>query len=74
MTGTVDTIGLRLRVESGAEGVSATATVKNRQTGHLGSQFGFAMLDEKLPKLGYELGERVGEEQSFFCLLLNLIF
>jgi hypothetical protein len=31
----------------------------------------FALLDEKLPKLRSERRERVGEEESFFSLLIH---
>jgi hypothetical protein len=40
----------------------------NNQFRHLYSQVWFALLDEKLPKLGCEGWERVGEEQSYFGL------
>jgi hypothetical protein len=66
MTGAVRTLGFGAGVERGAEVIPAAATVHNSQTGDLGSQFGFALLDEKLPKLGCKRGERVGEVRSFF--------
>jgi len=47
------------------------ASVKNCQAGDLGGQLRFAVLGEKLPKLVCRRGERVGEGQSFFSLLVH---
>jgi hypothetical protein len=69
MAGAVGTFGFR--VKRAADGVSASATVENGQTEHLGGQLGFALLFEKLPKLGGELGKRVSEKQWFFGLLVH---
>jgi hypothetical protein len=63
----VATLRLRLGVERGtADVVPAATSVVNNQGRDLGSQFGFALLDEELPKLGVEGGEYGGEERLFF--------
>ena len=74
VTGTVGTVGFGLRVKRGAEKISAAAAVENCQSRHLCRQIGFALLYEKLAKLGGELGERVGEEQLFFFLHVRCRF
>jgi len=71
MTGTEATLRLWLRVERGAEVAPTAASVPNGQAGDLGSEFRLALLFEKLPKLGSERGERIGEQESSFSRLVH---
>jgi hypothetical protein len=71
MAGTVGTLGLWLRVKRGAEVVPAAATVENCRTGDLGGQLGFALLFEKVSKLGCERREHIGEKQLGFVRLVH---
>jgi hypothetical protein len=71
MTGTEAILRLRLRIKRGAEAVPAAAAVKNHQSRHLCSKFGFAFLGQELMKLSCKRGERVGEWQLFFGLLVH---
>jgi hypothetical protein len=74
VTRAVGTNRLRLRVKRGAEVVPAVATVEDTQARHLCGQFGFALLDEKFPKLGCERWKRIREEQSFFGWFRHWMF
>jgi len=58
-------------VKRGADVIPAAASVENHQSWHLCGQFGFALLDEELPKLRSERGEHVSERHSFFSLLVH---
>jgi len=73
--GAVTAFRLGLRVKRATTDVAPTAaTVVNSQGVNLGSQFGFALLDEKLAKLGCERGERIGEERSVFVVYRYWMF
>ena len=74
VTGSEVAFGLGLRVKSRAEVIPAAATVENLQSRYLCSQFGFALLFEKLPKLGGKARERVGEAESFVGLCVHGMF
>jgi hypothetical protein len=71
VTGTEASLRLRLGVERTADVVTAATAVENSQFRHLCSKFGFALLFQKLAKLGCQLREHDREGMLFFGLFIH---